>query len=182
MTVRKGLFQLFLILFFLSLCWGAFFLVKSALHLPFRAANDALHKEGALITLDSLIPAGTYINEETTIGEVARIRFEDKSSGAQRVMDALFKQVPPRYRLMGNLVLFLFWVFCYLTFLRVFTFLGYGRALRTSLLLAGITYYFMPHPMSGYMDDLFFLGFPILIICIRFYMVRKKGKRAGKRV
>ena len=182
MTVRKGLFQLFLIVFFLALCWGGFILVKSILHLPFRATNDALHNEGAIITLDSLIPAGTYINEKTTIGEVAGIRFADKSSGAQRVMDALFKQVPPRFRLIGNLALFLFWVLCYLTFLRVFTFLRYGRALRASLLLAGITYYFMPHPMSGYMDDLFFLGFPILVIGIRFYMVRKRRKRPGQRV
>ena len=180
MTLRKGLFQLFLIVFFLALCWGGFFLVKSTLQLPFRATNDALHKEGAIITLDSLIPAGTYIEEKTTIGEVARIRFSDKSSGAQRVMDGLFKQVPPEYRLIGNLVLFLFWVLCYLTFLRVFTFLGYGRALRTSLLLAGVTYYFMPDPMSGAMDDFFFLGFPILIIIIRFYMVRKKRKKLAE--
>ena len=181
MTVRKGIFQLFLIVFFLALCWGGFLLVKSTLRLPFRATNDALHKEGALITLDSLIPAETYINEKTTIGEVARIRFADKSSLLQRVMDTLFKQIPPRYRFIANLALFLFWVLCYLTFLRVFTFLGYGRALRTSLLLAGITYYFMPDPMSGVLDDLCFLCFPILVILIRFSMVRKKRKKAEKK-
>ncbi|MCB2194168.1 MAG: hypothetical protein KQI62_21515, partial [Deltaproteobacteria bacterium] len=89
MNVKKGLFQLLLILFFLSLCWGGYILVNSALRLPFRATNDALHKEGAFITLDFLIPAGTYINEKTTIGQVARIRLADKSSGAQRVMDTL---------------------------------------------------------------------------------------------
>ena len=100
----------------------------------------------------------------------------DKSSAPRRIMDALFNQIPPRYRVIGNLALFLFWVLCYLTFLRVFTFLGYGRALRTSLLLAGITYYFMPEPMSGVLDDLFFLCFPILVIFIRFYMVRKRKR------
>ncbi len=178
MTVRKGLLQLFLILAFLSLCWGGFSLVKSALDLPFRATNDALHKEGSVITLDSLIPGGTYIDEKTTIGQVVRIRFSNRSSGLQRVMDALLKQVPPQYRFAGNVALFLFWTLCYLTFLRVFTFLGYGRALRASLLFAGFTYYFMPDPMTGSLDDLFFLSVPILIIAIRFYLVRRKRRKA----
>jgi len=177
MTLRKGLFQLLLIVCFFSLCWGGFFLVKATLQLPFRTTNDTLHKERAIITLDPLIPAGTYIDKNATIGEVARIRFEHKSSGPQKVMEALFTHVPPEYRLLGNLLLFLFWALCYLTFLRVFTFLGYGRALRTSLLLAGVTYYFMPDFLSGAMDNFFFLGFPVLIIFTRFYMVRRKRKR-----
>ena len=64
-----------------------------------------------------------------------------------------------------------------MTFLRVFTFMGYGRALRGSLLLGGLTYYFMPDFLPGKVDDMFFIGSPLVIILLRVYIRRRKKRK-----
>jgi hypothetical protein len=66
-----------------------------------------------------------------------------------------------------------------MTFFRVFTFMGYGRSLRGSLFLGGVTYYFMPDFSPGRADDIFFLAVPLLIILLRKYILRRKEKRKG---
>ena len=172
--MKKTIFQLILILFFISLCLGGFFLAKHILQLPFRPTNDALHKEGAAMTLDFLIPGGIYLDEKVTIGEVIKIRLKKTSSPFDKVLQPLSDLIPPRYRYLGDILLFFFWTLSFLTFFRVFTFMGYGRALRTSLFLGGVTYYFMPDFSPGSGEDILFVGFPLLIILFRFYLVRRK--------
>jgi hypothetical protein len=161
------------------LCLTGFFAVKHVLQLPFRATNDALHKSGSVFTLDFLIPGGVYLDDSVTVGEVVKIRFKADRAFYEKWIDALFKEIPNRYRYCANLVLFLFWSFLFMTFFRVFTFMGYGRALRSSLLLGGLTYYFMPDLSVSPWDDIFFLGIPILIILLRtvFLRGRKRGER-----
>jgi hypothetical protein len=60
---------------------------------------------------------------------------------------------------------------------RIFSFMGYARSLRLSLLLGGITYYFMPDFSPGRRDDAVFLGAPLLIIALRIFLVRRRQKR-----
>jgi hypothetical protein len=60
---------------------------------------------------------------------------------------------------------------------RVLTFTGYSRALRASLFMAGLTYYFMPDFSSGRGDDFLFLGFAVFLIGLRAYLVRIKRAR-----
>jgi hypothetical protein len=171
--MKKGIFQLILILSLACLCVGGFFLGKYVLQLPFRASNDALHKDGAPFTLDSLIPGGDYVDEKATIGDVIRIKLKNTGSPFDKFLRTVSDQIPPRYRCLGDVLLFFFWTLCFLTFMRVVTFMGYGRALRISLLFGGIVYYFMPDLSPGLGDDIVFLLFPVLIILIRFYLVRR---------
>jgi len=175
--MKKGIFQLVLLLSLACICVFGFFLGKHLLQLPFRASNDALHKDGAHFTLDFLIPGGAYVDEKTTIGDVIRIRLKKSGSPFDRFLRTVSDQVPSRYRFLGNALLFFFWTLCFLSFLRVFTFMGYGGALRISLLFGGIVYYFMPDLSPGRGDDIVFVLFPVLIILIRFYLVQRKREK-----
>ena len=74
-------------------------------------------------------------------------------------------------------IVFLFWAFLFMTFFRVFTFMGYGRALRGSLLLGGLVYFFMPDFSPEKIDDTVFIGIPLSIIILRAYISRRKKKR-----
>ncbi|MBW1997897.1 MAG: hypothetical protein JRJ29_08015 [Deltaproteobacteria bacterium] len=172
--MKKTIAQALLLLLLVSILGGSFLAVRHFLQLPFRATNDALHKKGSAFTLDFLIPSGTHIDEKMTIGQVIRIRFKKESSFYERVLRALSEQIPQRYRYTADLFLFLFWCFLFMTFLRVFTFMGYARTLRTSLLLGGLTYYFMPDFTPGKKDDALFIGFALLIIVIRFILRRRR--------
>jgi len=118
----------------------------------------------APVTLDFLIPGGTYIDEKMTIGEVILVQTRMKMSIYEQMVDSLTQFIPLSYILIADLIIFFFWSFLFMTFIRVFTFIGYGRALRTSLFLGGIVYYFMPDFTPGRLDDAAFLLFPILLI------------------
>ncbi|MCJ7682758.1 MAG: hypothetical protein MUO68_00525 [Desulfobacteraceae bacterium] len=179
--MKKAIFQLILVLFFISLCLGGFLLAKHILQLSFRPTNDALHREGAAVTLDFLIPGGTYLDEKVTIDEVIKIGLKKTSSPFEKALQPLSELIPPGYRYLGDLLLFFFWTLSFLTFFRVFTFMGYGRALRVSLFLGGVTYYFMPDFSPGSGEDILFVGFPLLLIVFRFYLVRRKrAKKNGQ--
>ncbi len=150
---------------------GGYFGVKALLDFPFRATNDMLHERSWPINLDFLIPAGVHINERMTIGQVVKIRLQGHKALYERLTTALLKTMPERYRHMANLFLYTGWFFLFMTFLRVFTFMGYGRAFRTAMLLAGITYFFMPDLIPGRWDDLCALLIPSGIIGIRWWLV-----------
>jgi hypothetical protein len=159
-----------------TLCVGGFFLVQRIFQIPFRSANDTLHEKDAALTLDFLIPAGTHIDKETTIGEVLKIRLAGKRSSFEVVARALSDQIPSSYIWLGNMFLFFFWTFCILTLLRLFTFMGYARVLRTSLLLGGFTYYFMPDFSPNVWEDYLFMGCPLLLILSRSFLIRRKKR------
>ena len=178
--MKKGLFQLILLMSLVCLCAAIFFVGKHVVQLPFRASNDSLHKEGAPFTLDFLIPGGAYVDEKATIGDVIRMKLEKTGGPLDKFLRTISDQIPPRYRYVGNALLFCFWTLCFLSFLRVFTFIGYGRALRTSLLLGGIVYYFLPDLSPGSSDDIVFILFPLLIILLRAYLTRRN--RDGKKI
>jgi hypothetical protein len=165
--------QITLLILFFSLSITAVVLVRDALQLPFALTNDNLHKKGSAFTLDRLIPAGFYIEGTMTIQDVIAIRLRQETSALRAALQSIADLIPLRYRLIADLVQFCFWTFLWMIFFRVFTFMGYGRALRTSLLLAGIMYYFMPDFSPGKKEDAVFLGIPILIILIRGYLYRK---------
>ena len=172
--MKKAILQLILLLFFISICLGGFLLVKHILNLPFRSANDALHKEGSTVTLDFLIPGGIYLDDKVTIGEAIKIGLKKTSSPFEKALQPVSELIPPGYRFLGDTLLFFFWTLMFLTFFRVFTFMRYGRALRVSLLLGGVVNYFMPDFSLGSGEDILFVGFSILIILFRFYLVRRK--------
>ncbi len=172
--MKKSILQLILLLSLVCLCIGGYYWGKHLLHLPFRAANDALHQKDALFTLDFLIPGGEYIDEKARIADVIEMKFKKTSSPFEKILRTASEQIPPGYRYLGDALLFFFWTLCFLTFLRVFTFTGYARALRISLLMGGIVYYFMPDLSPGRIDDMVCLFVPVLIIAARIYLVRKK--------
>ncbi len=180
--MSKVRLQLLLLVLLALLCLGGYFTARHILNLPFRSTNDALHKKGAPFTLDFLIPPGTHIDEKISIGEVIQIRFKKQKSLYQRGLRAVSDIIPQRYRLLADMLFFWFWTFCFMAIIRTFTFMGYARSLRASLLLGGITYYFMPDFSPGRIDDAIFLGIPILIILIRIFLrrgtVREKGNEA----
>lgn len=171
--MKKTVAQITLLLLLLVFCVTAVVLVRQAIELPFALTNDNLHKKGSAFTLDRLIPAGIYIESAMTIRDVAAIRLRQEASLLRSALQSIADLVPLQYRLLADLIQFSFWSFLWLTFFRVFTFMGYGRALRTSLLMGGLLYYFMPDFSPGKMDDAVFLGTPILIILVRGYLFRK---------
>lgn len=170
---KKWIFQLILLLSLASLCAAGFLLGRHVLQLPFNATNDALNKEEASFTLNFLIPGGIYLDDKATIGDVVRIKLKQAGGPFDSFLRVISDQIPARYRYVANILLFFFWTLCFLSFFRIFTFMGYGRALRISLLLGGIVYYFVPDLSPGWSDDLIFVLFTVLIILIRFYLVQR---------
>ncbi|HOP46270.1 MAG TPA: hypothetical protein PK874_01300 [Desulfobacteraceae bacterium] len=186
--MKRIIFQILLLLILCIFFISSFLLVNNILNLPFVSTNEALHKADSAFTLDFLIPAGTYIDNTLTIGDVIKIRTGRQTSLYETMIGSIAGLIPERYRQIADLVVFLFWSFLIMTFLRIFTFTGYGRALRISLLMGGIIYYFMPDFSPGKTDDTIFLGIPLLIIIVRAYISwkiksRKRfvNKHAGSR-
>jgi hypothetical protein len=134
---------------------------QKILNMPFRATNDSLHKRNAPLTLDSLIPAGTHIDEKMTIGEVIRIRFGKPKGRLNRFIQEISKSIPLKYRLMATTVFYLFWTLLFLVFCRIFTWLRYIVALSISFLAGSLVYFFMPDFILGRLDDVAFAGWAL---------------------
>jgi len=175
--MKRSISQSILLILLASFCIIGFLLVKHILQLPFGQTNDALHKKGSAITLDLLIPSGTYIDDTMTIGEVVKIRTKKETSLYETLLKSIADLIPARYRYVANFIVFLFWAFLFMTFFRVFTFMGYGRALRGSVLLGGLVYFFMPDFSPEKIDDAVFIGIPLSIIILRAYISRRKKKK-----
>ncbi|MBW1720602.1 MAG: hypothetical protein JRH13_01095 [Deltaproteobacteria bacterium] len=174
--MKKAVLQLIILLVLAALVIGGYVFAGRILSLPFRAVNDTLHERDSAIKLDFLIPGGTYIDEQMTIREVIQARFKKQVPLVERAFKGILSTIPPRYRYLFSLLFFLFFTFSFMAFFRVFTFVGYGRALRISLLFAGILYFFLPDLIPKRIDDILFLGVPLLIILLRLYFLQK-GKR-----
>jgi hypothetical protein len=177
--MKRAILQLVLLIMLAFTCFGGYLLVRHVLALPFRATNDVLHKEESPVNLDFLIPAGVHIDKNMTIKEVLHIRFKKQTGTYERLMRSITEMVPRKYLYLGDALLFIFWTFLYLTFLRVFTFAGYGRALRVSLLLGACTYFFMPDFSPGETDDWVFVGGALLIMAARAFVSFRRTKREG---
>ena len=175
--MKRSIYQGILLILLASFCIIGFLLANHILQLPFRQTNDALHKNGSAINLDLLIPSGTYIDDTITIGDVIKTRTEKETSFYETLIKSIADLIPARYRHVANFIIFLFWVFLFMTFFRVFTFMGYGRALRGSLFLGGLVYFFMPDFSPEKIDDTVFIGTPLSIIILRAYISRRKKKR-----
>ncbi len=165
------------VLLLIAFAAGGYFFVRHLSGLSFRTVNDSLHSTGSPVTLDVLIPAGVHIDYKVTVGEVAGIRLKEKRSLMDRTIRYISELIPPGYRVISNVIVFFFWSFLYLIFLRVFTFAGYGRCIRISLLAGGVTYYFMPDFSAGNWDDVAFIALPVLVIVSR--SIWRKRKKAA---
>ena len=177
--MKRWILQSILIILLASFCIIGYLLVKHILQLPFGKTNDTLHKKGSAITLDLLIPSGTYIDDKMTIGEVVKIRTKNETSFYESLLKSAADLIPARYRYIADFIIFLFWAFLGRTGVRVFTCIGYGRALRGSLLLGGLVYFFMPDFSPEKIDDTVFIGIPLSFIILRAYIARRKKKRDG---
>jgi hypothetical protein len=154
---------------------GTIFIVsQQVFSLPFRAANDALHKQEAPITLDFLIPGGTHIDDKMTIGQVIRIRFEKPKGRMNNFIKEVSKQIPFKYRFLGTLALYLFWTFLFLIFFRIFTWMRYALALTISFFAGSLVYFFMPDLVLGRIDDMGFLGWAIACAGAVWWYARRK--------
>jgi len=151
-----------------------FILCQKVFSMPFRAANDALHKQEAPITLDFLIPGGTHIDDKMTIGQVIRIRFEKPKGRMNNFIKELSKQIPFKYRFLGTLALYLFWTFLFLIFFRIFTWMRYALALTISFFAGSLVYFFMPDLILGRIDDMGFLGWAIACAGAGWWYARRK--------
>lgn len=162
MTSKTKIFLSVVSLLCLAILLGTVYLtLQKIFSMPFRATNDSLHKQEAPITLDSLIPAGIYLDEKITIGQVIRMRFEKPRGRFNRFIQRVSKSIPWKYRLWGTMVLYLFWTFLFLIFFRIFTWIRYIVALGISFFAGALVYFFMPDLMLGRVDDVVFLGWAI---------------------
>ena len=151
-----------------------FMICQKVFSLPFRATNDALHKQEAPITLDFLIPGGTHIDDKMTIGQVIRIRFDKPKGRVDNFIKAVSDKIPFKYRLLGTMALYLFWTFLFLVFFRIFTWMRYALALTLSFLAGSLVYFFMPDLVLGRIDDLAFLGWAIACMGAGWWYARRK--------
>ncbi len=177
---RKIPVAIFLLLLVSSLFAG-YMITRHLLSLPFRSTNDALHKKKSAFNLDFLIPAGTHLDEKVTIGEVIKARVDKESPFYRKWLQAIFDLVPVKVLYLADLFLFAFWIFVSMAFFRVFTFMGYGKALRCSLLFGGVLYFFMPDFTPGMWDDFILIGFPLLLIIARLLFLYRKKKITSTR-
>jgi hypothetical protein len=175
-NMKRTIPQIFILLLLACFCVSGYLVVRHFLQLPFRSTNDDLHQKNSSLNLDFFIPAGTHIDEKMTIGEVMKTYVNREATSCERIAKSLSDLIPQRYLYLADLVQFLFWSFLFMVFLRVFTFMGYGRALRTSLFLGACTYYFMPDFSPGKMDDVLFISIAFLIIFLRASMKRRTRK------
>ncbi|MFO7963868.1 MAG: hypothetical protein R6U50_08100 [Desulfobacterales bacterium] len=178
--LKRAAFQIFILVMLSSVCIGGYAGVLHVLNLPFRQVNDSLHREDAAVDLDILIPGGTYIDENMTIREVIKLRFARRLPAAERIAGHLVSLIPETLRHMFNAILFFFWSFVYMTFIRVFTFLRYSRALGASLALGGFTYFFMPDFSPGRLDDAVFMTAPLGVIGAPVFFVRWRRRKTNK--
>ena len=175
MTLRTKVLMSAVSLLFLIIGAGAVYLIShKVLSMEFRAANDALHRQEAPITLDFLIPAGTYVDAEMTIGEVAKLRLQKPRKNFDIFLRKFSESIPRKYLLLGTMILYLFWTFLFLVFLRIFTWIGYRVALSISFFAGSLVYFFMPDLMFGRIDDVVFLGWAVAfaVVC-RWYSKRR---------
>lgn len=142
--------------------------------MPFRSTNDALHKQGAPITLDSLIPAGTHIDEKITIGQVVRMRFDKPRGRFNHIIQRVSKSIPLKYLFLGTMVLYLFWTFLFLIFFRIFTWIRYIVALSISFFAGALVYFFMPDFILGRVDDVVFLGWAITFSVASWWLLKRR--------
>jgi hypothetical protein len=140
-----------------------FIICQKVFSMPFRATNDALHKQEAPITLDFLIPGGIHINDKMTIGQVMNNFIKEVS-----------KQIPFKYRFLGTLALYLFWTFLFLVFFRIFTWMRYVLALSISFFAGSLVYFFMPDLLLGRIDDVVFLGWAIAFAGASWWYAKRK--------
>ena len=154
---------------------GIYLGYQKVVSLPFRATNDYLHQRNAPVTLDFLIPGGTYIDEKMTIREVARIRFAQPQDRVEQAVRHLSEMVPLKYRLVAGAVLYLFSVLLFLAFLRVFTWARYTTALAASFFLGALVYFFMPDLVVGRWDDVGFLASSLAFGGTLFWYRRQQG-------
>jgi len=178
--VKRALVQAAILAVLAAVCVAGAVGGKRFLGLPFRHTNDLLHQKGSPITLDFLIPAATYVDDKMTIEEVIKVRLTKERAIHERWLRSLLGVIPERYRHVANLVFFGFWFFCFMTFFRVFTFMGYGRAFRVSLLMAGLTYAFMPDLAPGSKDDLVFVAVPATLVAGRWLLSRVASGKHSK--
>jgi len=178
-VMKRVIVQSLVLILLGAVCFSGYLLARHLLQLPFRKTNDVLHQKEFPINLDFLIPGGTHIDEKMTIKEVINARFRKKAGVVETTLKSLSNLIPQKYLYVADLILFGFWVFLYLTFLRVFTFAGYGRALRVSLFLAGCTYYFMPDFSPGKVDDVFLISAVLLILATRTYLCHRRKRTLG---
>jgi hypothetical protein len=152
---------------------------QKALSLPFRATNDALHKQESPITLDFLIPAGIHVDEKMTIGQVAPLRFEKPKNTLTSVVLKTSESIPVRYRLLGTATLYIFWTFLFLVFFRIFTWMRYATALGLSFLCGAVVYFFMPDLMIGRIDDTGFLVWSSLFLATTRWFSKRERLKAS---
>jgi hypothetical protein len=176
--VKRIFFQVIILVLLAVSCYGGFLIINHILQLPFRSTNDTLHRTESVFALDFLIPNGKYIDNTDTIGEVIKFRFRGEKSFFEKMFRTVADLIPQKYRYVADLLLFLFYSFCFMALFRVFTFMRYGRTLRISLLFGGIIYYFVPDFSPGKREDLVFVGLPLFIVLLRMYILRRRRKEA----
>ena len=152
-----------------------YFISHKILSMQFRKANDTLHKQEAPITLDFLIPGGIYVDENTTIGEVIKIRIQKPRGRFDRFLGKISESIPPKYLLLGTVVLYIFWTFLFLIFFRIFTWIRYLIALGLSFIAGALVYFFMPDLILGRIDDVAFLVWAVtFMVAGRWYSKRRR--------
>ena len=178
MTLRAKVLTSAVSLLFLVIGAGTVYLIgHKILSMEFRAANDSLHKQDAPITLDFLIPGGTYVDAKMTIGEVVKIRLQKPKKKFDSFLRKFSESIPRKYLLLGTVILYLFWTFLFLVFFRIFTWISYSVALSVSFFAGSLVYFFMPDLMFGRIDDVVFLGWAVAFAAAcRWYSKRRKSK------
>ena len=183
MTIRTKALMSAVSLLFLIIGAGTVYLIShKILSMEFRAANDFLHRQEAPITLDFLIPGGTYVDAKMTIGEVVKTRIQKPKKKFDNFLRKFSESIPRKYLLLGTMILYLFWTFLFLVFFRIFTWISYSVALSMSFFAGSLVYFFMPDLIFGSVDDVLFFGWAVAFAAAcRWFSKRRHLKHSYSR-
>jgi hypothetical protein len=83
----------------------------------------------------------------------------------------------PQAGVILRVAMFVFFILVFMTFFRIFTFMGYFRSVRAAVFCAAVLYALLPNPTGELWDEILFLAIAVALILIRATWVQQKRRR-----
>ncbi len=87
------------------------------------------------------------------------------------------KALGPQAGVILRVAMFVFFILIFMTFFRIFTFMGYFRSVRAAVFCAAVLYALLPNPTGELWDEILFLAIAVALIVIRATWVQHKRRR-----
>lgn len=147
------------------------------LNLNFKKTHDFLAKHDLGWITETIYPHPKLVGPEFTIGQVISERWKTRLTWLEQAAVKVDEMIGLRMQIILRVVFWLWLCFVFMTFFRVFTFMGYTRSLRTALFMGALFYAMLPNPTRTTWDEYTFLSIGAGIILLRFIWVRSRRRK-----